>query len=65
MKIEIIEKIMRMPEQTEETLTDVFSLLLGVEDRKSVDHYVRWVRAEAMKLKTAAEVYELLHESVR
>ena len=47
MKIEIIEKIKRMP-QTEETLTDVFSLLLGVEDRKSVDEYVRWVRSEAM-----------------
>ena len=51
MKIEIIEKIMRIPEQTEETLTDIFSLLLGVEDRRGVDHYVRWVRAEAMKLK--------------
>ena len=52
MEIEIIEKIKRLP-QTEETLTDVFSVLRGVEDRKSVDHYVRWVRAEAMKLRTA------------
>ena len=51
MEIEIIEKIKRLP-QTEETLTDVFGLLLGIEDRKSVDHYVRWVRSEAMKLRT-------------
>ena len=35
MEIEIIEKIKRL-QQTEETLTDVFGLLLGIEDRKSV-----------------------------
>ena len=62
MKIEIIEKIMRIPEQTEETLTDVFSLLLGMEDRKSVDHYVRWVRTEAMKLKTV-KMYDLIRQT--
>ena len=61
MEIEIIEKIKRLP-QTEETLTDVFSLLLGVEDRKSVDGYVRWVRSEAMKLKTAA-MYDLIRHT--
>ena len=53
MEISIIERIKRLPTQTEETLCDVFSVLMGVEDRKSVDHYVRWVRAEAMKLRTA------------
>lgn len=58
MEIEIIEKIKKLP-QTEETLTDVFSLLLGIEDRKSVDDYVRWVRSEAMKLKTA-KMYDLI-----
>ena len=61
MEIEIIEKIKRLP-QTEETLTDVFSLLLGVEDRKSVDGYVRWVRSEAMKLKTAG-MYDLIRRT--
>ena len=61
MKIEVIEKIKRLP-QTEETLTDVFSLLLGVEDRKSVDEYVRWVRSEAMKLKTA-KMYDLIRQT--
>ena len=61
MDIEIIEKIKRLP-QTEETLTDVFSLLLSIEDRKSVDHYVRWVRSEAMKLRTAA-MYDLIRQT--
>ena len=61
MEIEIIEKIKRLP-QTEETLTDVFSLLLSVEDRKSVDGYVRWVRSEAMKLKTA-NMYDLIRRT--
>ena len=61
MEIEIIEKIKRL-QQTEETLTDVFSLLLGIEDRKSVDHYVRWVRSEAMKIKTP-EMFDLVRQT--
>ena len=61
-KISIIEKIKRLSEQTEESLTDVFGVLLGEEDRKSVDHYVRWVRSEAMKLKTA-KMYDLIRQT--
>ena len=52
-EIPIIEKIKRLPQQTEETLKDVFGILMCEEDRKEVDHYVRWVRSEAMKLRTA------------
>lgn len=53
MKISVVEKIKSLPMQTEETLTDAFSVIYGVEDRKSVDEYVRWIRAEARKLRTA------------
>lgn len=53
MKISVVEKIKSLPIQTEETLTDAFSVIYGVEDRKSVDEYVRWIRAEARKLRTA------------
>ena len=60
--IDIIEKIMRFPQQTEETLTDVFGILKGIEDRKSVDHYVKWVRSEATKLRTA-DMYELIRQT--
>ena len=59
MEIAVIEKIKRLPAQTEESLRDAFSVLMSVEDRKSVDHYVKWIRAEAKKLRTP-EMYELI-----
>ena len=59
MKIKVIEKIKKLPNQTEESLRDAFSVLLNVEDRKSVDHYIKWIRTEAKKLRTA-EAYELI-----
>ena len=59
MEIAVIEKIKRLPEQTEESLRDAFSVLMSIEDRKSVDHYVKWIRAEAKKLRTV-EAYELI-----
>lgn len=62
MKIGIIEKIKSLPMQTEESLTDAFSVLRSIEDRRSVDEYVRWVRAEARKLKTPS-MYELIHQT--
>ena len=59
MEIAVIEKIKRLPAQTEESLRDAFSVLMSVEDRKSVDHYVKWIRTEAKKLRTA-EASELI-----
>lgn len=59
---QILEKIMRLPKQTEESLLDAFVVLQTVEDRKSVDHYVRWVRAEARKLRTA-KMYDLIRQT--
>ena len=62
MKIQILEKIKSLAVQTEETLTDSFSVIHSIEDRKSVDHYVRWVRSEARKLKTP-QMYELIRQT--
>lgn len=62
LEIPIIEKIKRLPKQTEESLRDAFSVISGVEDRRSVDHYVRWIRAEAKKLRTA-EAYDLIRQT--
>lgn len=62
LKIPIIEKIKRLPKQTEETLRDAFGVISGVEDRRSVDHYVKWIRAEAKKLRTV-EAYELIRQT--
>ena len=60
--IPIIEKIKRLPQQTEDTLRDAFAVLLSVDDRRSVDHYVRWVRSEAKKLRSA-EAYDLIRQT--
>ena len=62
LKIPIIEKIKGLPKQTEESLRDAFSVVSSVEDRRSVDHYVKWIRAEAYKLKTA-EAYNLIRQT--
>ena len=62
MEIAVIEKIKRLPKQTEESLRDTFSVLMSVEDRKSVDSYVKWVRAEARKIRSA-DMYELIKQT--
>ena len=62
MEIKVIEKIKRLPKQTEESLNDVFSVLMSVEDRKTVDHYIKWLREEAKKIRNA-EMYELIRKT--
>lgn len=62
LEIPIIERIKRLPKQTEESLKDVFSILMGIEDRRSVDHYVRWVRSEARRMRSAA-MYDLIRQT--
>ena len=59
MEIAVIERIKKLPKQTEETLHDALSVLFSIEDRNSVDHYVKWIRSEAKKLRTA-EAYEII-----
>ena len=61
-EIPVIEKIKRIPQQTEESLRDAFAMLMTVEDRKQADHYVRWIREEAKKLRTA-EMYDLIRNT--
>ena len=50
--IPIVERIKKLPRQTEESLSDAFGIIAMVEDRRSVDYYVRWIRAEARKIKS-------------
>ena len=61
MNVELIETIMSLP-PTEETLQDLFGIIIAAEDRKSVDKYVRWVREEAMKIPTL-EMYMLVRRT--
>lgn len=60
--IPTIERIKCLSKQTEETLRDAFGLVCAVSDRKSVDHYVRWIRAEAQKIRTAG-MYDLIRKT--
>ena len=62
MEISILEKIKRLPQQTEESLRDAFAMLMTVEDRQSADAYVRWVREEAKKIRSV-EMYELIRNT--
>ena len=62
MNIPVIEKIKSLPRQTEESLRDAFSVLMSVEDRKTVDHYVRWIRSEAKQIRSA-DMYELIKQT--
>ena len=62
LEIPIIERIKRLPMQTEESLRDAFGVINGVEDRKAADHYVRWVRSEAQRIRSA-EMYNLIRQT--
>ena len=62
MRIEAIEKIMRLPQQTEETLKDALGVLFWCEERRPLDDYVRWVRAEARKLRSP-EAYDIIKQT--
>ena len=62
MEIPVIEKIMRLPQQTEESLRDAYSMLLTVTDRQQADDYVRWIRGEARKMRTGG-AYELIRNT--
>lgn len=62
MEIGVIERIKRLPRQTEESLRDAFAMLMRVEDRRSADAYVRWVREEARKIRTG-DMYDLIRNT--
>ena len=49
MEIAVIEKIKRLPKQTEESLRDAFSVLMGVEDRKSVMNAGRFSKSVGVR----------------
>ncbi len=58
----ILEKIKRLPEQTEETLNDAVGLIVQLEEPADILEWCRWVRKEAMALRTA-EAYEIVRKT--
>ena len=62
LEIPVIEKIKRLPEQTEESLRDALSLLYSVENRADADEYVKWIRGEARKIRSVG-AYDLIRDT--
>lgn len=62
MEIPVVEKIKRLPQQTEESLRDALSMLYSADNREDVDDYVRWVRSEARKIRSAG-AYDLIRDT--
>ena len=59
--IMLIEKIKSLP-QTEETLEDLFSLMLQLDDLKRQLDLNKWIRTHARQIPTA-RMYELVHKT--
>ena len=49
----ILEKIKGLPKQTEESLNDALGLIVQIEDIPKLHEWLRWVRKEAMAIRTA------------
>ena len=62
MEIPVIEKIKRLPVQTEESLRDAYSILYSVDNREDADEYVRWIRGEAKKIRSVG-AYDLIRDT--
>ena len=60
--LKIAEKIKRLPHQTEESLKDMFDLVLALDSVPEKLEFNRWVRKEAMKI-ISAEMYNLIKKT--
>ena len=58
----VLNRIKSMPKQTEETLNDALGLLIQIEDVDVMMEWLRWVRKEAMTLRTA-EALEIVRKT--
>ena len=52
----VLNRIKSLPKQTEESLTDALGLIVQIEDEKRQLEWLRWVRREAMALRTAGSL---------
>ena len=60
--LKILERIKKLPKQTEETLSDALGLIVQMEDKKAARDWLAWVRTEAREFKTPG-AYELIRKS--
>lgn len=60
--MEILKKIQKIKKQTEETLSDAFSVVHSLEDRAEIKRWCMWIRSEAMKIPSGA-MYDLIYRT--
>lgn len=60
--LKILERIKKLPKQTEETLSDALGLIVQIEEPVAAREWLLWVRSEAKALRTA-EAYELIRKT--
>lgn len=56
MLVTVLNRIKNLPQQTEESLNDALGLVVQMENVPELLEWCRWVRREAMKLRTAASL---------
>jgi len=52
----VLNRIKNLPQQTEESLNDALGLVVQIQEPHDLLEWCRWVRREAMKLRTAASL---------
>ena len=60
--MDVLQKIKKIKNQTEETLSDAFALVREIEDREEVLKWCAWIRSKAKKIPTAT-MYELTYKT--
>ena len=58
----VLNRIKNLPKQTEESLNDALGLVVQLEEPREIVEWCRWIRGEAMKLRTA-ESYEIIRKT--
>lgn len=60
--LKLLERIRKLPSQTEESLNDALGLVVQLEESNEIVFWCRWIRSEARKLKTA-EAFEIIRKT--
>ena len=58
----VLNRIKRLPQQTEESLNDALGLIVQLEDPKEIVEWCKWVRSEAMKIRSV-DAYEVIKKT--
>ena len=60
--MDVLRKISKIKRQTAETLNDAFNVVRGLENRKEIHKWCKWIRSETRKIPTV-EMYDLTYKT--